>query len=66
MSSRFLYPSLITFLTLTITFPLGTGKYIAGELNVHDQVSANDDNNNNKDRVPTTILTKCIHLNCSL
>ncbi|XP_026822321.1 chloride channel protein 2 isoform X1 [Rhopalosiphum maidis] len=37
--NRFLYPSLITFLTLTITFPLGTGKYIAGELNVHDQLT---------------------------
>lgn len=39
--SRFLYPSLITFLSLTITFPLGTGKYIAGELSVHDQVRTN-------------------------
>lgn len=40
-----MYPSLITFLTLTITFPLGTGKYIAGELNVHDQVRTNNNNN---------------------
>ncbi|VVC29034.1 Hypothetical protein CINCED_3A021062 [Cinara cedri] len=37
--NRFLYPSLITFLTLTLTFPPGTGKYIAGELNVHDQLT---------------------------
>ncbi|XP_050434534.1 chloride channel protein 2 isoform X2 [Adelges cooleyi] len=36
--NRFLYPSLITFLTLSLTFPLGLGKYIAGDLNVNDQL----------------------------
>ncbi|XP_050544371.1 chloride channel protein 2 isoform X2 [Daktulosphaira vitifoliae] len=36
--NRFLYPSLITFLILSMTFPLGIGKYIAGDLTVNDQL----------------------------
>ncbi|CAG9814810.1 unnamed protein product [Phaedon cochleariae] len=38
--NRFLYPALVAVLMSTITFPHGTGQFLAGDLNTHDQVSA--------------------------
>ncbi|XP_057658260.1 chloride channel protein 2-like [Diorhabda carinulata] len=38
--SRFLYPAIVALLVSTITFPLGTGQFIAGDLNVHGQVAS--------------------------
>lgn len=37
--SRFLYPAVVTFLTATISFPLGLGKYFASNLSTDEQVS---------------------------
>lgn len=36
--SRFLYPGFLALLVSTISFPLGTGQFIAGELATHEQV----------------------------
>ncbi|XP_050300411.1 chloride channel protein 2 [Anthonomus grandis grandis] len=38
--NRFLYPSIVALAVSTLTFPLGSGQFIAGDLNTHDQVSA--------------------------
>ncbi|CAH1103822.1 unnamed protein product, partial [Psylliodes chrysocephalus] len=38
--SRFLYPALVSLLVSTATFPLGTGQFIAGDLNTHGQVAS--------------------------
>uniref|UniRef100_A0A6E8V5Q8 Chloride channel protein n=1 Tax=Anopheles coluzzii TaxID=1518534 RepID=A0A6E8V5Q8_ANOCL len=35
---RFLYPGIVALIVATLSFPLGFGKYIAGELSTHDQV----------------------------
>ncbi|XP_055916788.1 chloride channel protein 2 [Eupeodes corollae] len=37
--NRFLYPGLIALMVSTVSFPLGTGQYIAGELSTHQQVT---------------------------
>ncbi|KAK5638942.1 hypothetical protein RI129_013237 [Pyrocoelia pectoralis] len=37
--NRFLYPALVSLLVATVSFPLGTGQFMAGDLNTHDQVS---------------------------
>ncbi|XP_060533656.1 chloride channel protein 2 isoform X2 [Cylas formicarius] len=37
--NRFLYPGIISLLVATITFPLGTGQFIAGDLTGHAQVT---------------------------
>ncbi|CAG9861445.1 unnamed protein product [Phyllotreta striolata] len=37
--SRFLYPALVSLMVSTVTFPLGTGRFIAGDLNTHGQVA---------------------------
>ncbi|XP_059218337.1 chloride channel protein 2 isoform X7 [Stomoxys calcitrans] len=37
--NRFLYPGFLALLVSTISFPLGTGQFIAGELGTHEQVS---------------------------
>lgn len=36
--SRFLYPGMLSLMIATLLYPLGTGKYIAGELNTHEQI----------------------------
>ena len=36
--SRFLYPGIIALLAASVTYPLGTGQFIAGELSTHEQV----------------------------
>ncbi|XP_037891315.1 chloride channel protein 2 isoform X4 [Glossina fuscipes] len=36
--NRFLYPGFLALLVSTISFPLGTGQFIAGELATHEQV----------------------------
>uniref|UniRef100_A0A182P7R8 Chloride channel protein n=1 Tax=Anopheles epiroticus TaxID=199890 RepID=A0A182P7R8_9DIPT len=36
--NRFLYPGIVALIVATLSFPLGFGKYIAGELSTHDQV----------------------------
>lgn len=36
--SRFLYPGIIALLVSTLTYPLGTGQFIAGRLSTHEQV----------------------------
>ncbi|CAH1134809.1 unnamed protein product [Ceutorhynchus assimilis] len=38
--NRFLYPAIITLAVSTITFPLGTGQFMAGDLTTHTQVVA--------------------------
>ncbi|KAF7286626.1 chloride channel protein 2 isoform X2 [Rhynchophorus ferrugineus] len=38
--NRFLYPGIIALLVATLTFPLGTGQFIAGDLTTHSQVVA--------------------------
>ncbi|CAH1972148.1 unnamed protein product [Acanthoscelides obtectus] len=38
--NRFLYPALVALLVSTLTFPLGSGRFIAGDLNTHRQVSS--------------------------
>lgn len=37
--SRFLYPGIVALLVASATFPLGSGQFMAGSLNSHDQVS---------------------------
>lgn len=37
--SRFLYPGILALLVSSISYPLGTGQFIAGELSTHEQVS---------------------------
>ncbi|XP_037944560.1 chloride channel protein 2-like [Teleopsis dalmanni] len=37
--NRFLYPGFMALLVSTISFPLGTGQFIAGELSTHEQVT---------------------------
>jgi len=38
--SRFLYPGLVALTVASVSFPLGLGQYMAGDLNTHEQVSA--------------------------
>uniref|UniRef100_W8B894 Chloride channel protein 2 n=1 Tax=Ceratitis capitata TaxID=7213 RepID=W8B894_CERCA len=37
--NRFLYPGFLALLVSTLSFPLGTGQFIAGELSTHEQVT---------------------------
>lgn len=37
--SRFLYPGIIALIVSSLSYPLGPGKYMAGELSTHDQVT---------------------------
>lgn len=37
--SRFLYPGIVALIVSSISYPLGTGRFIAGELSTHEQVS---------------------------
>lgn len=37
-NSRFLYPGICALMVATISYPLGTGQFIAGELSTHQQV----------------------------
>lgn len=37
--SRFLYPGFLALVVSTLSFPLGTGQFIAGELGTHEQVT---------------------------
>lgn len=37
--NRFLYPAFVSLIVSTVSFPLGSGQFMAGELNTHDQVS---------------------------
>uniref|UniRef100_A0A1B6CT29 Chloride channel protein n=1 Tax=Clastoptera arizonana TaxID=38151 RepID=A0A1B6CT29_9HEMI len=37
--NRFLYPGIVALVASTVSFPLGLGQYMAGDLNTHDQVS---------------------------
>lgn len=36
--NRFLYPGIVSLLVSTVSFPLGLGQFMAGDLNTHDQV----------------------------
>lgn len=36
--NRFLYPGMVALLASTVSFPLGLGQYMAGDLNTHEQV----------------------------
>lgn len=36
--SRFLYPGILALIVSTISYPLGSGQFIAGELSTHEQV----------------------------
>ncbi|XP_046593725.1 chloride channel protein 2 isoform X2 [Neodiprion lecontei] len=36
--NRFLYPGIVTLLVATISFPLGLGQFMAGDLTTHEQV----------------------------
>ncbi|XP_008194671.1 chloride channel protein 2 isoform X2 [Tribolium castaneum] len=36
--NRFLYPAIVSLLVSTVSFPLGTGQYFAGDLTTHEQV----------------------------
>ncbi|KAG5885475.1 hypothetical protein JTB14_005066 [Gonioctena quinquepunctata] len=38
--NRFFYPAIVALVVSTLSFPLGTGQFIAGDLNTHDQVSS--------------------------
>ncbi|CAG9814797.1 unnamed protein product [Phaedon cochleariae] len=38
-TNRFLYPGIVSLGVATLSFPLGTGQFFAGDLNNHDQVS---------------------------
>ncbi|XP_056641696.1 chloride channel protein 2-like isoform X2 [Diorhabda sublineata] len=38
--NRFLYPGIISLLVASLSFPLGLGQFIAGELTTHEQVAA--------------------------
>ncbi|XP_011641059.1 chloride channel protein 2 isoform X2 [Pogonomyrmex barbatus] len=37
--NRFLYPGIVSLLVSSVSFPLGLGQFMAGDLNTHDQVS---------------------------
>lgn len=37
-SSRFLYPGIVALMVSSVSFPLGLGKFMAGDLNTHDQM----------------------------
>ncbi|KAL1115624.1 hypothetical protein AAG570_005914 [Ranatra chinensis] len=37
--NRFLYPGIVVILASSVSFPLGLGMYMAGDLNTHDQVA---------------------------
>ncbi|CAA9994037.1 unnamed protein product [Nesidiocoris tenuis] len=37
--NRFLYPGIVILITSSVSFPLGIGRYMAGDINTHDQVS---------------------------
>jgi hypothetical protein len=37
--SRFLYPGIVSLMVASVSFPLGLGQFMAGDLNSHDQVS---------------------------
>ncbi|KAK9505379.1 hypothetical protein O3M35_009453 [Rhynocoris fuscipes] len=37
--NRFLYPGIVVLLASSVSFPLGLGRYMAGDLNTHDQVA---------------------------
>ncbi|XP_039291627.1 chloride channel protein 2 isoform X2 [Nilaparvata lugens] len=37
--NRFLYPGIVILLSSSVSFPLGLGQYMAGDLNTHDQVA---------------------------
>ncbi|XP_049954141.1 chloride channel protein 2 isoform X1 [Schistocerca serialis cubense] len=37
--NRFLYPGIVALVVSSISFPLGLGQYMAGDLNTHDQVA---------------------------
>ncbi|XP_055299959.1 chloride channel protein 2 isoform X4 [Sitodiplosis mosellana] len=36
--NRFLYPGIVALIVSSISYPLGTGRFIAGELSTHEQV----------------------------
>ncbi|XP_014239221.2 chloride channel protein 2 isoform X2 [Cimex lectularius] len=36
--NRFLYPGIVVLLSSSVSFPLGLGRYMAADLNTHDQV----------------------------
>ncbi|XP_015179566.1 PREDICTED: chloride channel protein 2 isoform X5 [Polistes dominula] len=36
--NRFLYPGIVSLLVSSVSFPLGLGQFMAGDLNTHDQV----------------------------
>ncbi|XP_034937991.1 chloride channel protein 2 isoform X2 [Chelonus insularis] len=36
--NRFLYPGIVSLLVASVSFPLGLGQFMAGELNTHNQV----------------------------
>jgi chloride channel 2 len=38
-SSRFLYPGILALIISSISFPLFTGQFIAGNLSTHEQVT---------------------------
>ncbi|XP_037025678.1 chloride channel protein 2 isoform X3 [Bradysia coprophila] len=37
--NRFLYPGILALIVSSLSYPLGTGQFIAGELSTHEQVS---------------------------
>ncbi|XP_026467540.1 chloride channel protein 2-like isoform X2 [Ctenocephalides felis] len=37
--NRFLYPGIVSLLVASVSFPLGFGQFMAGDLNTHDQVA---------------------------
>lgn len=37
--NRFLYPGIVSLLVASVSFPLGLGQFMAGDLNSHDQVT---------------------------
>lgn len=37
--NRFLYPGIVSLLVASVCFPLGPGRYMAGDLTTHDQVA---------------------------
>ncbi|XP_023289163.1 chloride channel protein 2 isoform X2 [Orussus abietinus] len=37
--NRFLYPGIVSLLVASVSFPLGLGQFMAGDLNAHDQVA---------------------------
>ncbi|KAK0097508.1 hypothetical protein PV326_001430 [Microctonus aethiopoides] len=36
--NRFLYPGIVSLIVATVSFPMGLGQFMAGELNTHNQV----------------------------